>query len=556
MNRVLVTTPAQTPPLTAGAGGPARAGDPAGTLFTWFRAAAQRHPEAAAIEVHADAVSYRELLVLAERLAAALVDAAGRRPVAVGLLGARSLATYAGYLAALRLGATVVPLNPSFPADRNRAMCVAAAVDVLVVDEAGAAQADDVAAGTAMTALRLLSGAESGPGSGPEPGPVRWPALLPAPWPEPYAGTPADVAYTLFTSGSTGAPKGVPIRHRNLAAYVGFCVDRYQVGPGCRLSQTFDLTFDPSVFDMFVAWSSGATLVVPQPGDLLTPARFVAANGITHWFSVPSVVSIARRLRGLRPGSMPTLRWSLFAGEQLTLTQARDWAAAAPGSTLENLYGPTELTITCTGYRLPADPELWPRTSNGTVPIGSVYPHLDGLIVTEDGRAGEDGELCVRGPQRFDGYLDPACDRARFVRYADARATVTDGTPVAGDWYRTGDRVRVEGGELVHLGRLDDQVKIHGYRIELGEIESVLREHPAIHDVVVLPVPAGNGELELRAGYTGRPLDAGELAGAVGRRLPAYMVPARIRYVDRFPVNASGKVDRRRLAAELDAAGD
>src|SRR6266511_409114 len=227
---------------------------------------------------------------------------------------------------------------------------------------------------------------------------------------------------------------------------------------------------------MFVAWCGGATLVVPQHDELLTPVGFVNDRRITHWFSVPSVVSIAHRLRSLRPGCMPGLRWSLFAGEQLTIAQALAWAGAAPNATIENLYGPTELTITCTGYRLPRDVARWPATSNGTVPIGRPLPHLQAMVLTEAGTTGAEGELCVRGPQRFDGYLNAEHDR-----------------------------VRIEDGELVHLGRFDDQVKILGYRIELGEIESVLRRHPGVLDAVVLAVPVSN-EIGLFAWHTG---DAG-----------------------------------------------
>jgi amino acid adenylation domain-containing protein len=503
------------------------------TLYDRFRETVERHPDAIAIEVRDYALTYRDFANLVERLAAALVATVGDRPRAVGLLASRSLAAYTGYLAALRLGAIVVPLNPVFPAARNRSMCEAAGVDVVVVDEAGLPQASG-------DATVVLTG--------------DWPAALPEPWSAPYDGAPDDVAYILFTSGSTGSPKGVPIRHRNLNEFLSYNIDRYAIRPGCRLSQTFDLTFDPSVFDVFTSLGSGATLVVPQADEILTPARFVVSKRITHWYSVPSVISISRRLRGLRAACMPDLRWSLFAGEQLTLDQARAWAAAAPASTVENLYGPTELSITCVGYRLPADPVRWPTTSNGTVPIGTVYPHLDGILVAESG-VGDDGELCVRGSQRFSGYLDPAHDPSRFLRFDGSRAVVTDGSPSPDDWYRTGDWVRMEDGALVHLGRLDDQVKIRGYRIELGEIESVLRAHPAVHDVVVLAAPARNGELRLYAHYTGDAVEEAELAGAVGSRLPEYMVPSRFLHVDGFPINASGKTDRRRLS-ELAARDD
>jgi amino acid adenylation domain-containing protein len=413
-------------------------------------------------------------------------------------------------------------------------MCRASGVDVVIVDDRGAPWAPAALNGLKAEVVRLTG--------------TRWRSRLPRTRPASSCPLrPDDVAYILFTSGSTGEPKGLPIRHRHLDAYLAHCVARYEVAPGSRLSQTFDLTFDPSVFDMFVAWSGGATLVVPQGDEILLPARFVVDRRITHWFSVPSVVSIARRLRALTPGSMPGLRWSLFAGERLTLGQAAAWAAAAPGSTVENLYGPTESTITCTEYRLPRSIDRWPRTSNGTVPIGRPLPHLEAVVLTEAGARGDEGELCVRGSQRFDGYLDPSHDHGHFVRYDGRAATIAGERPVAGDWYRTGDRVRWEDGQLVHLGRLDDQVKIRGHRVELGEVEAVLREHPGVHDAVVV-AETDDRDTRLHALYTGDAGLEGPLATLVRDRLPAYMAPRGFRHVQSFPTNANGKLDRTELA--------
>ncbi|GIE90985.1 amino acid adenylation domain-containing protein [Actinoplanes regularis] len=505
-----------------------------GTLFASFAASAERNAGEPALRVAGHQLTYAQLLEQVERLAGRIVERHGSRPRVVGLCASRSLAAYVGYLAALRLSATVVPLGTQLPAERIRSICAAAGADLLIADD------DPAVAIQAVGADRVLHL--------PDTADRRW-YEEPAPrWDEPCAAAPDAVAYTLFTSGSTGAPKGVPIRHRNLTAYLASCIDTYQVGPGSRLSQTFELTFDPSVFDMFVAWLSGALLVVAAPGDTLAPVRYVRDHEITHWFSVPSVISLARRLRQLRPGSLPTLRYSLFAGEQLTLAQARAWAEAAPGSILENLYGPTELTVTCTRYRLPADPARWPRTSNDTVPIGRIYPHLEGVLLGPDGVAGDDGELCVRGPQRFDGYLDGGQNARRFVSYDGRPATETE--PVRHAWYRTGDRVRLEDGELVHLGRLDDQVKIHGYRVELGEIESVLRRHSPVEDVVVLALPDPAG-IALHAVYTGDAVDEAVLAAAVARHLPPYMAPERYHRVQHFPLNGNGKIDRGRLAAGI-----
>jgi amino acid adenylation domain-containing protein len=469
------------------------------TLYQWFANTAAKHPDAPALEAGTDRLTYADLRTRAERVSAGITATVGDRPRAVGLCLPRGVAAYVGYLAVLRSGAAVVPLNPDLPAARNAMICRAVGVDTVLTD-----LPTDTAPETAV----------------------------------PASASRDDVAYVLFTSGSTGRPKGVPIRHRQLADYLPYCVRRYDAGPGARFSQAFELTFDPSVFDMFVAWTAGATVVAAAPEDLLAPADFVVRRRITHWFSVPSVISLARRLRGLKPGAMPNLRWSLFAGEQLTLDQANAWARAAPRSTVENLYGPTELTITCTAYRLPHDPARWPRTVNGTVPIGRPYPHVDVTV-------GADGELLVRGSQRFDGYLDANDNHGRF---ASATGAAPAGPPRRTDWYRTGDRVGWEDGELVHLGRVDDQAKIGGHRVEPGEIECVLRAHTGVHDAVVLAMPA-DGVVTLHAFYTGEPSAGPDLTEHARLRLPAYMVPARIHHVPRLPVTANGKIDRTRLSA-------
>jgi non-ribosomal peptide synthetase component F len=328
---------------------------------------------------------------------------------------------------------------------------------------------------------------------------------------------------------------------------------RYEIGPGSRLSGTFDLTFDGSVHDLFVTWAAGGTLVVPMRSQLLSPVKTINSLRLTHWFSVPSLISFASRLGTLAPGSMPTLRWSVFGGEPLTLAAAREWQAAAPGSALEVLYGPTELTISCTAYRLPADPAQWPDTPNGTAPIGSCYPTLDFLLLDEDGRQADSGELCVRGPQRFPGYVDAANNAGRFLdpdpqaaQEPEAKGALTDQ-----HWYRTGDRVALRDGRLVHLGRTDQQVKIRGHRIELGEIEAMLREQTGVRDAIVLAVPAADGEPELRAAVSGTGCVSERLYSALGSRLPPYMLPRRISVLDQLPLNPNGKIDRRALLTEL-----
>ncbi|MEV4656455.1 AMP-binding protein [Micromonospora sp. NPDC049301] len=511
------------------------------TLYARFAASVSRWPEEVALKVGGACLTYRDLYRAAEALAARLVELHGGHPAAIGLLASRSPAAYIGYLAALRLGTPVVPLNPAFPPARNVSICALAGVDAVVVDDAGRQQVRP-AAGTKT--LVDLSG-------------ETWHGLLRSGVKSQasYPGEAGRIAYILFTSGSTGVPKGVPIEHRNVLPYIDFCIDRYDVGPGSRLSQTFDLTFDPSVFDLFVAWGGGATLVVPQKTELLAPVEYVQREGITHWYSVPSVVSFARRLGHLSPESMPTLRCSLFAGEQLTVAQAEAWRRAAPKSFIENIYGPTELSINCTAYRLPANPIEWPATSNATVPIGRVYPHLEGIILDEAGRPSQSGELIVRGPQRFAGYLEPRDNIGRFMTFDGHVGLPYDGTEplTLAHWYRTGDRVCVHDGELVHLGRLDHQVKVRGHRVELGEIEAVMREHPRVEDAVVLALPAADQELELMAVYTGAPVPGPELRAVVRERLPLYMQPSKFFHIARLPLNQNGKTDRARLVLDLTA---
>jgi amino acid adenylation domain-containing protein len=409
----------------------------------------------------------------------------------------------------------VVPLNPTHPVRRNRLIVETAAFDALIADDSGAAQVD---AGLDVGTAAVVRGPIS-PEAAP---PVR-------------TAAPDDVAYILFTSGSTGRPKGVPIRHRNLEPYIAHNIARYEVGPGCRMSHTFDLTFDPSVFDLFVTWGGGATLVCPQRAELLSPVGYLVERGITHWFSVPSVVSVSAKLGNLPAGLATGVRYSVFIGEQLSYSRARAWHAVAPNSMLDNVYGPTELTVACTEYRLPADPAAWPDTSNDTVPIGPVYPFLDAVILDAEGRPAPDGELCVRGSQRFDGYLDPADNAGRFVGAA--------GFVDADSHYRTGDRVRYENGELVHLGRLDHQVKVRGYRIELGEIETVLARHDDIAQAVVLAVKVGD-ETDLVACYCGADVPDARLVRWLRGRLPIHMVPRKFLRLDTMPLSPNGKTDR------------
>ncbi|MFF5175196.1 AMP-binding protein [Micromonospora sp. NPDC000089] len=513
------------------------------TLYELFAASAERDPSAVAVEVESGPLSYADLHRLALGLAETIVARHGGVPARVALLAKHTVTAFAGYLAAQRLGAAVTPLNPGYPVLRNRRVCELARPDVLIADESGAAQLDDGLGDSVPTVLPLDDDrVRALAGSG---------ASLAA-----HRGGPDDVAYVLFTSGSTGRPKGVPIPQRAAVAYVRHNVDRFAVGPGARVSHTFDLTFDPSVFDLFVTWAGGATLAVPRGTELLSPVDYLRDRRITHWFSVPSVVSVGDELGTLPVGQVTELRYSIFIGEPLTYRQAERWQEVAPDAVVTNVYGPTELTVACTEFRLDLDPLRWPATSNDSVPIGPVYDFLDHVIVGPDGRAADEGELCVRGVQRFTGYLDAGDDIGRFLTYGPDGADPYQGGGLTDEhYYRTGDRVRVEDGNLVHLGRLDNQVKVRGYRVELGEIEAALRRHDGVTQAVVVAVNR-TGETELIGFYTGD--EVPQLRRWLRRQVPLHMVPRVLNRLPAMPLNANGKIDRgvlRDSVAQLATAG-
>ncbi|ACU36624.1 AMP-binding protein [Actinosynnema mirum] len=467
-------------------------------------------------------VAYRELHELALSWAGALW-AAGSPPV-VGVLAGKTLESYAGLLAVLYSGATAVPLHPEFPASRTRRMLDAAGVSALLVDEAG------------LTALEALGPESAIPVHAPLAAHVGDHKFLPGadPLDAPVDVRPESTAYVLFTSGSTGRPKGVPTTHASADHYFSVIEERFDFTSADRFSQSFDLNFDCAVFDLFCAWGAGAQLH-PIPGTAYRdlPA-FVAERGLTVWFSTPSAITLVRRLGGLGAGSMPGLRWSLFAGEALRQADAQDWLAAASGSGLENIYGPTELTITITGHRWgPDSPSL---CLNGLTPIGEVHAGHDWLLLGEDGEPdGVEGELCVTGAQLTAGYLDPSDDVGRFLEHGGRR------------WYRTGDRVRRHpDGTLVYLGRLDSQVQLAGWRVELAEVEHALRGCDGVLDAVAVTRQAGDG-LELVVYYTGSPTPARLLSRELRDVLPKGMVPRDYRHVAEFPLNSNRKVDRGEL---------
>jgi amino acid adenylation domain-containing protein len=504
-----------------------------------------------ALQLGSEVLTYQALHDLAASLAATLdASSAAGEPPLTAVFGHRSITAYAGVLGGLFRGHGYVPLNPAFPTDRTRAMLARSGCRSLIVDAHGAKQLDSVLDGIAGPLLLLLPDHDDVSEIA-----ARFPAhrvlgrpdmLDAARW-SPREVDPGAIAYLLFTSGSTGQPKGVMVAHRNVTHFVDVMVERYAITEHDRFSQTFDLTFDLSAFDMFVAWERGACLCCPTQSQKMLPAKYVGECGITVWFAVPSTAILMSRLRLLKPGKFPGLRLSLFCGEALPIEVTQKWAEAAPNSIVENLYGPTELTIACTLYRW--DPQASPAQSeHGVVPIGEPYPGMKVLVADEQLRevpVGEAGELLMTGPQLTLGYFNDA-DRTAAAFVVPPGFSET--------YYRTGDRVRrpAPGMPLIYLGRVDNQIKIQGYRVELGEVEAILRQEAGVEVAIAVGWPVTASGADGIVGFIGADhADTAAIRQRVIARLPPYMHPSELRLVAEFPLNSNGKVDRKALLATL-----
>lgn len=520
---------------------------PTRNLASEFFRNAQTHPERVALALEETDITYGDLARQALRLSQLLP----REPSAAycGILAQRSEAAFAGVLACLAAGYAYVPLNPAFPAGRNRYIVDKADLSTLIV---GAECAD---------ALRRLLATDERPycvlttAEDPQlaallqefPGRVEW--RYPTPKHEattlasPCAVERDAAAYVLFTSGSTGQPKGVIVRHRNVTRYVDNLLSVYPILEGDRVSQTFDLTFDLSVHDMFVTWAVGATLVVYPTAALAAPVPYTQKQRVNVWFSVPSLAALIDSMRQAEPGSLSQLRLSFFCGEKLSWNTFRAWKTLAPASRIVNLYGPTETTIAITHFEVPADLSD-SQCHRGVVPIGRPLPGQGVELTTQDATPAapsQTGELWLWGDQLSGGYLgEPQLTSERFVTVGNRSL------------YRTGDLAQLGAdGVLQFVGRDDGQVKIMGYRVELGEVEhALLQASGAPHAVADVTTRDGITEL-----YAVLPAacaqDKRRIRETLKATLPSYMVPRRFVFIDSFPHNASGKLDRKQLREQL-----
>ncbi|MFI9362252.1 amino acid adenylation domain-containing protein [Kitasatospora sp. NPDC053057] len=489
-------------------------------------------PERIAVVQGSLSLTYGELdaraNALAVRIAGHGVGPGGR----VGVAATRSAELVVAAYAALKTGAAFVPLDPMLPAHRREVLHRLGRVDVVVADAAGAAHT------TTGVPVIPLGPVEELPTADRE--------ALPK-----VDVTGRDLAYVIFTSGSSGEPKGALLDHVGRTSMILDLSSRYGLGPGDRILGVSSPSFDMTVYDVFAALMTGATLVLPERGrenDVEHWAELVEHAGITVWHSVPS--SLAQFLRTWGTARTGALRAFLLGGDWIPLAQPEATRKAFPQARFISLGGATEVSVDSTYYDVVAVDPRW-----RSIPYGRPMTNQSAHVLDAFGTpAGVDqlGELFLGGLGVGWGYQDrPAFTAERFL--PDPFSAVPGAR-----LYRTGDLARLRAdGELELIGRVDHQVKIGGVRIELGEIQSCLREHPAVADAIVVPVRDSAGIAQSLAAYVSV-AEAAEasvdgLRAHLRERLPESMVPARVFVLAELPVNQNGKIARpelERLAAE------
>ncbi len=480
----------------------------------------------AAVVDRGGTATYGELDALVNRIGHALLERGVRRGDRVGVWLDKSVKAIASMQAALRVGAAFVPLDPQSPPARVARIVKDCGIGVAVADRKRSALLAEL--GVASIVTELAQG-------------VSWPELasfddgrL-----ERSDVSSDDLAYVLYTSGSTGAPKGVCMTHANGRAFVDWATREVGLSPEDRLANHAALHFDLSTFDVFGAFAVGAAVcVVPEAMAYLPDklVRFCAEEQITVWYSVPTALVLMVDRGAMSARELPSLRAILFAGEVYPQKELRRLREAFPDAALYNLYGPTETNV-CTFHRLARGSGTSELTA--PLPIGRAASGDEVWAVKADGTrcaVGEEGELWVSGPSVMHGYWGK--------------------DPLTGP-YRTGDIVRIVEDEppvFTFVGRTDRLVKANGYRIELGDVEAALLEHGAVREVAV--VVRGTGNLARLVAYVVAASDpAPSLLGLKkhsAERLPRYMILDELIVLPTLPRTPNGKIDYERLRSNTD----
>jgi amino acid adenylation domain-containing protein len=503
------------------------------------------HPEKVALVDDQRSVTYGQLYRDANRIAHCLKAHGVRRQDRVAICMKRSTQVIMALLGILKADAIYVPLDAKAPLERILKVIRDCRPSAIICDEFSLQMLDGVKSqmssvrhliicGTCSGTLQALprTSLESFTGE-----------LLPRPS---YGNIDTDAAYILYTSGSTGIPKGVTVSHLNVLNYIEWATEYFHIQPEERILSTAPFHFDMSTFDIFAALKAGATLYIAGDKLLLFPGKLldlIEKEQVTLWKGVSSLLMYLSSTGSLKPGRIPTLHQVLFGGEVLPTKHLINWMSTFPEKRFYNVYGPTEATGISACYAVPQVP----ASASTPIPIGSACANTEILILAEDNtlaEIGEPGELCIRGSGVSLGYW---CDEEKT-----ARSFVRNpfGCTHHDRIYRTGDLARFrDDGELEYLGRKDFQVKFMGYRIELHEIEQAILAQDSVHQATVVLCNAQQTDVPELVAFVAGPtlLDVDLLMADLGKSVPSYMLPKRIIPIPEMPLNDRGKTDRQAL---------
>jgi D-alanine--poly(phosphoribitol) ligase subunit 1 len=507
-------------------------------------------PDAPAVVCRGQTLTYREFAGKAAQIAAVLCHSAAWQgpagnPPRVGILASRGIDACVALMGACWAGATYVPIGLKLPEERILTLLSLCNLSAIIADEEGAKLLSEQvlaacppivihtgkAPTTPVNAVVNLIALDDLPTTLATESPTP-PALMAA----------SDTAYIIFTSGTTGVPKGVMISAGAARHYVAMITEKLGLQTSDRALETCELSFDFSVHNMFSTWEAGASLHILPATMVMNAVKFAQNSGLTVWNSVPSLAGMLRQIKALKPDSLSSLRLTVFGGEQLPEGAVTSWQSAAPNSTIFNLYGPTEATVFCLAQATP----LSITPGRAVVAIGEPLPGNEAAIFDAHGQTvadGTPGELAIAGVQLADGYLGtPELSAARFP--------VRDGKR----WYLTGDlAIRDAAGTFHCLGRIDNQVKVMGYRVELEEVDAHLRLTSGADVVGSIAWPLVDGMAHGIVSFIGAPtINSAGVIADLKRRIPPYMVPSRVIALEKMPLNQSGKVDRNALRQWLD----
>jgi amino acid adenylation domain-containing protein len=460
----------------------------------------------------------------------------------IGIIGQRNYSVYVGILGSIYSGNAYVPINNKYPERKIKDIIQDANIKVLICSEEDWHQLKNIFSLNNTLKFVLI----------PEGDAIKSENRIKTAFDlnnidvitEPVSVQPSDNLYVMFTSGSTGKPKGVQVMHSNVASLINSLDRVYVIDPGYNSSQTFDLSFDPSICDMFLTWYKGGSLCVLSEEELYCPSDYILREKIHFWHSVPTLANNLSRLGYLEPDSFPILKYSVFAGEPFPLKLANEWSNAAPNSRVENRYGPTELTVDVTQYIL-SEKDNHNNYNNGIVPIGTAFTNQKLIIVDENNKIitekMKNGELVVSGPQVTKGYLnDIKKTNQSFIRF--------DWDQDNDLWYRSGDSVFLnEDGNIEFIGRIDKQIKLAGRRIELGEIEYIIKKYGGLDEIVIVAKKDTNAVVEHLVAFTTNELSENEIISMQNKcdkYIESIFFPKIFIYQKNIPITSNGKIDR------------